>query len=274
MSALEQYQEIIGDSANAVISVDAGLRICLFNAAAQALFGYTAVEIIGQPLDMLLPAAARAKHSAHIADFSQSGAHAKFMADRRPLYGLDKTGRELPLEISIIEHRKPGPARFSAIIRDLSERKAYEQRLTASERKFRGLFETASSVLMMADANGHIIDINPAGCAFFHRERSAMLSLSLLAVALWGDDETAEAVAHVLHTAIRRGKDSALLQVPVAMPMQGLPRRLDFTVHRLTGCGEKDEAALFVEGRDITPLFEAHAMLAQRDGARRMPPRH
>ncbi|GAB4152194.1 MAG: hypothetical protein Tsb0016_24550 [Sphingomonadales bacterium] len=236
------------------------MRICLFNDAAEALFGYPRAEAIGMALDNLLPANARARHAEHIAGFAESRVHAKFMNDRRTLFGLTKDGREVPLEISILAHRAPGPARFSAIIRDLRQRHAYEARLQASERKFRGLFETSSAILILADADGHMLDVNASGGDFFARPRQDLLQRSLMSPRLWGDADTAATVAVTVKTAIRHGKSGALL----ALRKNNATRRLDFIVHRFGKAAAGDATALFIEGRDVTPLFEAHHALARQ----------
>ncbi len=255
-----QYEEIIADSANAIISLDNQLRICLFNDAAEALFGYPRAQALGMALDQLLPPAVRAGHAAHIEAFAESRVHAKFMNDRRTLFGLTKDGREVPLEISILAHRAPGPARFSAIIRDLSERHAYEARLRTSERKFRGLFETSSAILILADAEAHMLEINACGGEFFDRPREDLMQRSLSSPRLWGDADTAATVAITVKAAMRHGKGGALL----ALRKNNTIRRLDFIVQRIGKAADGDATALFIEGRDVTPLFEAHHALVGR----------
>ena len=74
--ALLQSEEwlagIIGSAMDGIISVDEQQRILVFNAAAEKMFGYTASEMLGQPLDRLIPERFRAAHAGHIRKFEQT----------------------------------------------------------------------------------------------------------------------------------------------------------------------------------------------------------
>ena len=74
---------IVSISADAIISIDASHRISLFNLGAQKIFGYTEAEMLGQPLDLLLPEGARGRHQEHIKDFGSSSVDARRSAYQR-----------------------------------------------------------------------------------------------------------------------------------------------------------------------------------------------
>ena len=90
-------------AADAIISIDDAHRITLFNHGAETVFGYAADEVIGQPLDMLLPQRFRANHAGHIHQFAMSQTMARLMGERREVFGLRKTGEDFPAEASISE---------------------------------------------------------------------------------------------------------------------------------------------------------------------------
>ena len=128
-----QLQGILSIADDAIICVDEMLNIVLFNHGAERTFGYSSAEIVGQPLDLLLPERARAKHGDHIADFRASGQTARRMGQRREISGRRKDGSEFPAEASISRWQPPGRHRggsiYTVILRDTTERHARELEL-------------------------------------------------------------------------------------------------------------------------------------------------
>src|SRR5689334_6090139 len=79
--------DIVDISADAVICIDAEQTITLFNEGAEKIFGWTAGEVMGKPLEMLLPERFRPMHGAHIQGFRASKEHARRMGERREISG-------------------------------------------------------------------------------------------------------------------------------------------------------------------------------------------
>ena len=74
-------------AADAIICLDAGQRITFFNDGAAAIFGYTADEVVGRPIDILLPERFRSAHASHIRKFGEAEAVARTMGERRQISG-------------------------------------------------------------------------------------------------------------------------------------------------------------------------------------------
>ncbi|QCG87817.1 diguanylate cyclase [Azospirillum sp. TSH100] len=125
----ERLQGIIGLAQDAILTTDANLEITLFNRAAENLFGYEAADILGRPLSLLIPERFRPDHDAHIAGFSASEVQAQVMTNRREVEGLTADGREFPAEVSIAKLHHAHGLLFTAVIRDVSERKRVESEL-------------------------------------------------------------------------------------------------------------------------------------------------
>jgi PAS domain S-box-containing protein len=121
-----RFASILDIADDAIISVDAEQRITLFNQGAERVFGYEASEVLGQPLDLLLPARFAAGHRAHIDAFAHSLESARRMGERREIFGLRKDGHEFPAEASISKIEFGGERIFTVILRDISERKRAE----------------------------------------------------------------------------------------------------------------------------------------------------
>ena len=123
---------IVDIAPEAIISVDGDQRIQLFNQGAEAIFGYTVEEALGQTLDMLLPAYARKVHSIHFERFVRSPASRRTFDERLEIFGLRKDGTEFSAEASISKLYLDGELLITVMLRDISERKQIEETLLAA----------------------------------------------------------------------------------------------------------------------------------------------
>lgn len=123
--------ELVEIAPDAVISVDADQRIVMFNKGAESIFGWSSEEIVGRPLDELLPRAVRDEHRSHIEGFARDQIHARTMGHRGSVYGLRRDGTEFPAEASISKLDHGGELTFTVILRDITERRQSEAQLAA-----------------------------------------------------------------------------------------------------------------------------------------------
>ena len=124
-----KFSGIINISSDAIISVDEEQRIVHFNQGAEAVFGWKAHEIVGQPLNVLIPPHVRDRHPAHLASFATGPVVAKRMGERQEIFGVRKNGEEFPAEASISKLDLGGQRLFTAVLRDVTERKEAERAL-------------------------------------------------------------------------------------------------------------------------------------------------
>lgn len=120
---------IISIAADAIVSIDEDHRIILFNEGAEHTFGYHSDEVIGRPLDLLLPERFRTGHGEHIRRFARSGTVARRMGERGEICGLRKDGQEFPAEATISMLESHGERIFTVMLRDVSERRRREARI-------------------------------------------------------------------------------------------------------------------------------------------------
>ncbi len=145
---------------DAVIVADAQHRIVLFNEGAERAFGYRVAEVLGQPLDLLLPEGARAAHGQHMRSFGQSPRAARRMAERRDIHGRRADGSLFDAEASISHLDLDGQVYFTAILRDVSDTRRAQRALAESEARFRGLAAAAPVGIFQADAEGRCLYVN------------------------------------------------------------------------------------------------------------------
>lgn len=104
-----------------VIIVDETGRIESFNAGAERMFGYGAAEIVGQPLDRLMPEPYKSQQVEYFANYIRTG-KAKIIGTGREVAGLRKDGTSFPLELSVSDLRLGDRRLFIGIVREIAKR--------------------------------------------------------------------------------------------------------------------------------------------------------
>jgi two-component system, sensor histidine kinase PdtaS len=128
------FGQIAEAAPNAMVMISEGGRVVMMNTQAEHLFGYKREDVLGQPVEMLIPERFRNRHPALLAAFTASPRSGP-MAPGRDLYARRKDGSEFPVEIGLnpIETAE-GPMVLSAIV-DISHRKQEEDRMLAALRE-------------------------------------------------------------------------------------------------------------------------------------------
>jgi len=128
-----QLTGIIDSAMDAIVMVDAAQRVVLFNPAAAQMFGRQAADVLGGPLEVLLPTRFRAAHSGHLRTFGTTGATSRRMGGLGAITGLRASGEEFPIEASISQLDADGQHYFTVILRDITERRAAEEAIGSSK---------------------------------------------------------------------------------------------------------------------------------------------
>lgn len=123
---------IVDFADDAIITIDEASRIRVFNQGAQRIFGYSPEEILGSPLNLLIPPRFRQMHDRYLGEFAKSPTSARTMAQRNDVYGLRKGGDEFPAEASISKVEVHGVWVMTVILRDVSETRLVERSLRSA----------------------------------------------------------------------------------------------------------------------------------------------
>ena len=141
-----RYQHTVESVKDAIVAVDSAMRIQLFNPAAEAMFGYRAAEVIGQPLTQLLPERSRASHDAQLGAFAHTVEGPRTMAAQLEIFGLRRDGTEFPIESSISKTDIGGQVQMTAVLRDVTAQRRARNELTAMNQELRALYAGQQSV--------------------------------------------------------------------------------------------------------------------------------
>ena len=146
IDANTRYQHTVESVKDAIVAVDVGMRIQIFNPAAEAMFGYSAQEAIGQSLTILLPERSRARHDAQMGAFAQTTEGPRTMAAQLEIFGRRRDGSEFPIESSISKTDIGGQLQMTAVLRDVTAQRRARNELTAMNQELRALYAAQQSV--------------------------------------------------------------------------------------------------------------------------------
>ena len=167
----EDFRGIVEATPTALVVVDRRGDIALVNTRGEAMFGYARGELLGRPVETLVPERYRGEHpAARSAFFGRPQARA--MGAGRDLYALRKDGSEVPVEIGLTPLNTARGAFVLAAIIDISERRRAEER-------FRLAVESSPNAMLITDARGAVVLMNSEAERLFGWTREEMLGRSV-----------------------------------------------------------------------------------------------
>ena len=143
--AAERLAGLLDSAMDAILSVDDSQRIVLYNRAAEKLFGWNTQEVVGKPLDLLIPERYRDGHNQQVRRFGATGTTSRRMGDQTVLYALRKNGTEFPIEASISQLQTPEGKLYTVILRDVTERVRAREELASFAAESSGVREQEKS---------------------------------------------------------------------------------------------------------------------------------
>jgi PAS domain S-box-containing protein len=152
---------VVDTAVDGVILIDADGRVLMFNPACERLFGYSAAEVLGRNVKMLMPPRYSGEHDGYLASYARTSVK-KIIGIGREVVGQRKDGSTFPMDLSVGEARENGKPIFVGIIHDLTERERSEREVRETAARLKALVETAVDGVIMIDAVGEVLMFNPA----------------------------------------------------------------------------------------------------------------
>ena len=162
-----RYRDLLESMPDAIVMVNDAGRIVLTNGQAQTVFGYSHTELLGRPVEILLPERFRGGHVGHRSGYFAQP-RTRRMGAGLELYGLRKNGEEFPVEISLSPLTTDEGRLVMSAVRDITDRKT-------AERKFRGLLESAPDAIVIVGRDGRIVLVNSQTETLFGFARAELL---------------------------------------------------------------------------------------------------
>lgn len=176
--AAAQMRLAIEAAPNGMVMIDAQGRITMVNSQMERLFGYDRSEMIGQPIELLLPERYRGGHPGQREAFFNSPA-VRAMGHGRDLFARRKDGSEFPVEVGLNPANTPEGRFVLAAVIVITERKKAEQALAQTAAQFRLAVEAAPNGMVMVDQHGTIAMVNSQMERLFGYARAEMIGQSI-----------------------------------------------------------------------------------------------
>lgn len=132
---------LLDSAMDGILSVDESQRIILYNRAAEKIFGWSAAEIRGKHLELLIPGRFRGGHGAMVRRFGETGVTSRRMGGGTVILGQRKNGEEFPIDASISQLDTPDGKIYTVILRDVTERERAREELAAFAAEASGVRE-------------------------------------------------------------------------------------------------------------------------------------
>jgi len=153
-----RFRSLFEFSPDAIVATDSDGRIAELNGQVTKFFGYDRAELLGEPVEMLIPERFRNAHPRHRKEYS-SDPRTRPMGIGLELQGRRKDGTEFPVEIMLSPVETPGGRVVLSVIRDLSEKKQAEEELERRARENQYLEEELNTVHNFAEIIGESLEL-------------------------------------------------------------------------------------------------------------------
>jgi PAS domain S-box-containing protein len=157
----DHLQAIANSTTDSLIVIDQAGLVLSWNSAAVLMFGFTADEMMGQSLHVIIPERFHQPHDRGLERIA-SGGEKHVIGHAAELAGIRKGGAEFPIELTLSVWGTGKSMRFGAIIRDISDRHKMQAELRSSESRARAIMDSANDAIITADSKGNILSWNQA----------------------------------------------------------------------------------------------------------------
>ncbi len=191
-----QSNSIIQQSSDAIIVMDGEGQVLVWNAQAEQIFGYSLEEMLGNPIDRIVPEIHEKRHRQSLDQAKKSG-HLQYPGITHELTAMGRDGKEFPMELSVSQWKLGDKSYFSATIRDITERKLAREALIASEANHRTIFQNSPLGMILFNNEGVIIDCNDHFVGLMGSTREQLIGFNTLENA--SDSEVREGLRRAIN---------------------------------------------------------------------------
>ncbi|HHY00804.1 MAG TPA: PAS domain S-box protein [Methanothermobacter sp.] len=155
----ERFRAVAESAVDAIVTTDVNGIIRYFNQSLEDIFGYSERELTGKPLTTLMPERFRKNYTNELERFKKYAEH-RLIGKTVSTIGLKKDGVEFPFEMSLSSWKSGDHTFFTAIIRDITEKKEAEEKLRQSEDRLKMAMEIANLVYWEYDFGDDLFLLN------------------------------------------------------------------------------------------------------------------
>ena len=202
-----QVRNILNTAMDGIISMDSQQNIVLFNAAAEAIFGWSAEQVLGRQIDCLIPDRFRSQHRDQVEQFGRGAVQNRRMGPQRTIAALRASGEEFQIEASISKTSADGGTLFTVILRDVTEAVLYRRQIEQQSQ----VLDQVSDAVSVHDLQDRITYWNAAAQCLFGWSAEEILGKNAFEILYRGDPEILSVIRR--ETAAGRGWAGELTKV-------------------------------------------------------------
>lgn len=236
-----RVEAILETAVEGIITIDERGRIDSFNRAAEQMFGYTAAEVLARNVSVLMPSPDRERHDNYLANYLRTG-EAKIIGIGREVVAQRKDGTRFPMDLSVGEVRLGDRRLFTALVRDITERRKLEQEVAAAAEQERARIGRELHDGLGQQLGGLLFLMNG-----LHRDLKDASSRQA---------EIAQQLCDELNTAMRQARNLAHELYAIRATPDGLTQALESLAERVAGahgiaCSFAGDRSLLVESQAV-----------------------
>ena len=245
----EAYSKaIVATAAEGIITLDRKGRIESFNRAAEKMFGYTADELIGRDVNILMPEPFRSDHTGYVERYTETG-EGSIIGKGREVPARRKDGSIFPIYLAASEIALDAGRCYAGIIRDISDQKAAEESLRVTERRFRAVFDQRHQLVSILTTDGFVLEANQKSLDFWGLDRDSVIGSAFCEAPCW---KQSDAIQENMREALASAAQGRTAQFEVTCAhCNGNMATLDFSLRPITN-KSGNVVFLVAEGHDVT----------------------
>ena len=186
-ASLHRLAAMLRSAVDAIISIDQTGLIESINPATETLFGYSAAELIGQNVKILMPEPYRSQHDGYIRQYRHTGQR-RIIGIGRDVTGRRKDGSTFPMHLSVSEYEIDGKRHFAGIVHDLTAQRQAEFDSTRQQTLFEAIVNDSPQAILIADQSHKIFLVNPAATSIFGYQPQELIGKNSQVVFASDDD--------------------------------------------------------------------------------------
>ena len=251
--ALQQSEETIRTVYNsvqdAIINIDSQGRIKVWNRAATRMFGYTAEEVFGKNVHLLLARKQDQEDALKAMEKFQHTGKGPIVDTLREVTAVKKDGTTFPVELAVSAVNPNGEWQGIGSVRDISKRKKTEQQLRESEQRFRAIFNQTFQFIGLLDRDGILLEANQTALAFAGISHDDVVGKPFWEARWW---DVSPETQQQLRKSISKAVNGEFIRYEVEVRGAGDSTAIiDFSLRPIQD-DEGNVILLIPEGRDIT----------------------
>jgi PAS domain S-box-containing protein len=258
----ERFRAVFESVPVGLLAVAADGAIVMANRRISDWFGYTPGELLGRPIEVLVPPAVQGRHG-HLRDGYLAAPTAARMGAELNLTGARKDGTEFPVEVGLAPMQTGGEKLVLAMVTDITARRIAEQVVRVSEARYRAVFDSAMDCIISIDRRERVVEFNPAAERTFGFTKAEVLGRELggLIISAVHRDQHAAGMERFVRTGVSNILGKRLVGLP-AMRKDGTTFPAELTVVSMD-LGEDMVFTAFL--RDITDQREAERAVRESE---------